>query len=55
MTKEEIINEAHQRVNRCTPLYPECFIQGYIASAEPREKRIEELGKENAELKKEIE
>ena len=42
-TKEEIIKEAHEQVNYCTPLYYECFIQGYIASAEPREKQIEEL------------
>ena len=51
MTKEELKKEAQEQVNCCTPLYPECFIQGYLAGAEPREKRIEELEKENAELK----
>lgn len=51
MTEEEIINEAQERVNCCTPLYPECFIQGYIASAKPREKRIADLEKENEQLR----
>lgn len=51
MTKEELIKEAEEQVNYCTPLYPECFIQGYVASAGLREKRIEELEKENVELK----
>ena len=43
MTKEEIIKEAQEQVNYCTPIYSESFIQGYLASAEPREKRITEL------------
>lgn len=51
VTKEELIKEAQEQVNYCTPLYPECFIQGYVASAGLREKRIEELEKENVELK----
>ena len=31
-----------------------CYMNGYLAGAEPREKRIAELGKENAELKEEL-
>lgn len=44
MTKEEITKEAQKQVNYYTPLYPENFIQGYVAGAEPREKQIELLG-----------
>ena len=38
-----IAKEAWDAVNTCTPYHPESFIQGYIAGAEPREKRIDEL------------
>jgi hypothetical protein len=43
MTREEIRQEAEERVNICTPYHTGSFIQGYIAGVEPREKRIEEL------------
>ena len=59
MTREEITKEAQEQVNYCTPLHPEDFIHGYIAAAEPREKRIEELEKDKAyaeeQLDKQIE
>jgi hypothetical protein len=48
MTREEITKEAQKQVNYCTPLHPEDFIHGYIAGAEPREKRNEELEKDKA-------
>jgi hypothetical protein len=38
-----IAKEAWDAVNTCTPYHPESFVQGYIAGAEPREKRIAEL------------
>jgi hypothetical protein len=34
MTKEEIRQEAEERVNICTPYHTGSFIQGYIAGAE---------------------
>ena len=43
MTREEIVKEAQEQVNYCTPLYPECFIQGYLAGAEPRENKIADI------------
>ena len=49
MTKEEIVKEAQEQVNYCTPLYPECFIQGYLAGAEPRENKIADI-KANCDL-----
>lgn len=42
MTKEEIRKEAT------------AFVRAYITGAEPREKRIAELEKENAELKEQL-
>lgn len=49
MTKEELKKEAQEQVNCCTPLYPECFIQGYLAGAEPRENKIADI-KANCDL-----
>ena len=49
--KISIAKEAWDAVNTCTPCHPESFVQGYIAGAEPREKRIADLEKGNAELK----
>ena len=40
MNREELKKEAQEQVNYCTPLYPESFIQGYLAGAEPRENKI---------------
>lgn len=56
MTKEELRKEATTTVEwECTPMIDRpIFINGYITSAEPREKRIAELEKENAELKAEV-
>lgn len=53
MTKEELRKEATTTVEwECTPMIDRpIFINGYITSAGPREKRIAELEKENAELK----
>ena len=47
MTKEELRKEATMTVEwECTPMINRpTFINGYITSAEPREKRIEELEK----------
>ena len=57
MTKEELEKEAEGYTNKLLEdweLYdPEALQEAYIAGAEPREKRIAELEKENAELKKE--
>ena len=41
--KFSIAKEAWDAVNICTPYHPESFVQGYIAGAEPRKKRIAEL------------
>ena len=49
MTKEELKKEAQEQVNYCTPLYPESFIQGYLAGAEPRENKIADI-KANCDL-----
>ena len=49
MTREEIVKEAQEQVNYCTPLYPECFIQGYLAGTEPRENKIADI-KANCDL-----
>lgn len=43
MNREELKKEAQEQVNYCTPLYPECFIQGYLAGAEPRENKIADI------------
>jgi hypothetical protein len=43
MTKEEIRQEAEERVNICTPYHTGSFIQGYIAGAESREEKIADL------------
>jgi hypothetical protein len=54
MTKEELEKEARAKYK--TGSYPQlhpdhfAFIHGYLAGAEPREKRIEELEKENKTL-----
>ena len=56
MTKEELRKEATTTVEwECTPMIERpIFINGYITSAEPREKRIAELEKENAELQEKL-
>ena len=43
MNREELKKEAQEQVNYCTPLYPESFIQGYLAGAEPRENKIADI------------
>lgn len=54
MTKEELKKEAEAKykIGGYPQLHPDyfAFIHGYLAGAEPREKRIAELEKENAEL-----
>ena len=49
MTREEIKQEAEERVNICTPYHTGSFIQGYIAGAEPRENKIADI-KANCDL-----
>ena len=54
MTKEELKQKAEEEARKhwlAYPLKQEIFKQAYLAGAEPREKRIAELEKENAELK----
>ena len=51
MTRKEITKEAEKQVNYCTPYHVGSFIQGYVAGAESREKRIEELEAENERIK----
>ena len=57
MTKEELEKEATEYAlewgDKTDGTYA-CCRDGYLAGAEPREKRIAELEKENAELKAEI-
>ena len=61
MTKEELEQEAEEFVCSKKSFWKqgrtcvESVRQAYIASGEPREKRIAELEKENAELKKQVE
>lgn len=50
MTKEEIRQEAEERVNICTPYHTGSFIQGYIAGAEPRENKIADNKEERNKL-----
>jgi hypothetical protein len=66
MTKEELKQEAEEYVKNnycetcvmaedCEQGCIDCYtVRAYLASAEPREKRIAELEKENAELQKKI-
>ena len=54
MNREELKKEAQEQVNYCTPLYPECFIQGYLAGAEPREERIVELERKLEQTEKDL-
>lgn len=58
MTKEELEKEAREYAlewgDKTDGTYA-CCRDGYLASAEPREKRIENLEKENAELKEKLE
>ena len=56
MTKEELRKEATFTVEweSTTMIDRPLFVHGYITGAEPREKRIAELEKENAELKTEV-
>ena len=53
MTKEELRKEATETIEwKCTPMIDRpLFVHAYITGAEPREKRIAELEKENAELR----
>lgn len=53
MTREELRKEATMTVEwECTPMIDRpLFVHAYITGAEPREKRIAELEKENAELR----
>ena len=61
MTKEKLEKEAEKSLDKRLGTYAyirkqDCYtnyVDGYIDSAEPREKRIAELEKENAELKSE--
>ena len=67
MTKEELEKEARQKAlewngekingkyNRPPIANWSCYEKGYLAGAEPREKRIAALEKKNAELKKQLE
>ena len=43
MNREEIRQEAEERVNICTPYHTGSFIQGYIAGAESRENKIADI------------
>lgn len=56
MTKEELEKEAEEKykIGSYPQLHPDnyAFIHGYLAGAEPREKRIDKLKEENAVLKK---
>ena len=54
MTREEIRQEAEERVNRCTPYHTGSFIHGYIAGAESREQKIEELEQQIEKLKADL-
>ena len=53
MTKEELRKEATMTVEwECTPMIDRpLFVHAYITGAEPREKRIVELEKENAKFR----
>lgn len=59
MTKEELVNEAEKSLDKRLGTYAyirkqDCYtnyVDGYIDSAEPREKQIAELEQENTELK----
>ena len=61
MTKEELVNEAEKSLDKRLGTYAyirkqDCYtnyVDGYIDSAEPREKRIEELEAQIADLEKE--
>lgn len=56
MNKEELRKEATFTIEwECTPILERpTFVSGYITGALPREERIAELKKENAELKETI-
>ena len=58
MTKEELEKEAYDYADKywgASPCVIRALKETYINSAEPREKRIAELEKENAELKEKLE
>ena len=61
MIKEELEKEAEEKYSEVDREFIDCqdegevFNIGYILGAEPREKRIAELEKENAELKEKLE
>ena len=57
MTKEELEKEAEEYADwfwGASPSMMKALAEAYIKGAEPREKQIAELKKENAELKKEL-
>ena len=57
MTKEELEKEAYDYADKywgASPCVIRALKETYINSAEPREKRITELEKENAELKEKV-
>ena len=56
MTREELRKEATETIEwRCTLMIDRpLFVHAYITGAEPREKRIAELEKENAELQEKL-
>lgn len=56
MTEEELRKEATSTVEwECTPMIDRpLFVHAYITGAEPREKRIDELEKQNKELHQKI-
>ena len=56
MTKDELRKEATFTIEwESTPMIDRpLFVHAYITGALPREKRIEELEKENAELKRRL-
>jgi ribosomal protein L29 len=58
MTKEKLEKEAEEWVNKNKPVQDDWedsdIIQAIIDTSEPREKRIAELEKENAELKEKL-
>lgn len=49
--RELLKQESETMVERCTPYHVGSFVQGFIAGAEPREKRIEELEQQIEKMK----
>lgn len=59
MTKEKLKKKLEKKAEKeCVlndRIHIDCFVSGYLKGALPREKRIEKLEKENAELEQQIE